>query len=219
MSTDSADDDPDQNAEDSAAAELFQADSVPSGMVVPLFPLPDLVLFPGVLQPLHVFEPRYRALMKACLDGAGLLVLGSVLGDDRQDLAGVAQCQPMAGLGLVEQYETLPDGRYVTLVRGVARVQVNEVPSEHPFRQVAIAPVEESPVTPEQDRLFRPRLLAATEQRTDDSLSLPEEISLGQLTDLLALHLALSAQQLYELFCETSIRARAEAALELHIRI
>ena len=36
---------------------------------LPIFPLPDLVVFPGMLQPLHIFEPRYRAMTREALAG------------------------------------------------------------------------------------------------------------------------------------------------------
>ncbi|MDG2469296.1 MAG: LON peptidase substrate-binding domain-containing protein, partial [Pirellulaceae bacterium] len=95
--------------------------------IVPLFPLPDLMLFPGQVLPLHVFEQRYRQMTRDLLDGSGELVLGTVLGEDKQSLAGVASVQPVAGLGRLEKYEKLPDGRYLLVVLGISRVWVEPI--------------------------------------------------------------------------------------------
>ena len=68
---------------------------------VPLFALPDLVVFPGFPQPLHIFEPRYKQMMEDLLDRGGQLAIGTVLGEDRDHLEGDAPIQPLGCVGSV----------------------------------------------------------------------------------------------------------------------
>src|SRR3954470_12159863 len=91
-----------------------------------LFPLPNLVLFPHVVQPLHVFEPRYRQMTADALAGDRLiaLVLLKPGWEDEYDARPAAH--PCARLGRVVADQLLPDGRYNLLVRGLARLRVRD---------------------------------------------------------------------------------------------
>ena len=58
----------------------------PGSRILPLFPLPDLILFPGQLVPVHIFEPRYRKMAEDLLDNTGEIIIGTVLGEDQEQL-------------------------------------------------------------------------------------------------------------------------------------
>jgi Lon protease-like protein len=104
---------------------------------VPLFPLPDVVLFPYALMPLHIFEDRYRQMTRQLLEGDKLIVMGRRLEDE------VAGGPPpavatIAGVGEVVLAHELPDGRYNLVLRGRARVRIDaELPSDEPYRLVS----------------------------------------------------------------------------------
>ena len=89
------------------------------GEAVPLFPLPNLFLIPGALLPLHIFEERYRTMARDLLDSAGRLVLGTVLKEEGAAMGSNPTIEPLAGLGYLENYQILPDGRFLILVRGL----------------------------------------------------------------------------------------------------
>lgn len=182
---------------------------------MPLFPLPDLILFPGVVQPLHIFEPRYRQMVGDLLDAAGHLVVGTVLGSSEMARE-PAPVQPLAGLGRVEDYQRLPDGRYVILLRGVGRVQLVEVPSDRLYRKVQIDFVAETEQAFADSERYCERVREATLARSTGELELPARVSLAEITDLLLLHLGLPAKLLYDVFAITSVRERARTALALH---
>lgn len=187
------------------------------GTTLPLFPLPDVVLFPGVVQPLHIFEPRYRQMMNDALDATGRIVIGTVLADDHHRLPGDdAPVQPVAGLGQIDDYQRLDDGRYVMLLSGVARVQIVDAPSDRLYRRVTVTEIDEDPVPGNEEETRREQVMEAILERTAQTSLVPEEAPLGQLVDLLLLHLRLSSQSLYEGFAETDVAARAERALQLH---
>jgi Lon protease-like protein len=187
------------------------------GQVVPLFPLPDLILFPGVLLPLHVFESRYRQMIQDLLDQNGNLVMGTVLGPHREEMDGSPPVEAMAGIGQVENYQTLPDGRFLVLLRGVARVHIEEVPSDRLYRKVAVQPVDETqPSTPEEEEKLRAELMEAIAARATDEPELPDGIPVAQLADLLLILLRLPAETLYLHYANLDVGARARAALARH---
>ena len=108
---------------------------------VPLFPLPDVVLFPGVQLPLHVFEGRYRQLVRDCMEGSRLLSV-PCLRPPRPNDEGPPALHESAGLGRIAQCVRLPDGRFNIAVLGLCRARLRELPSDAPYRvaQVEIVP-------------------------------------------------------------------------------
>jgi Lon protease-like protein len=105
---------------------------------LPIFPLPDVVLFPHALLPLHVFEPRYKALVKDVLAGNRLIGIARLRPGFETDYEGRPPVFDIAGVGEVVQAQALSDGRYNMLVRGLARIRIDtEHPAELPYRMVS----------------------------------------------------------------------------------
>jgi Lon protease-like protein len=114
---------------------------------MPLFPLPNVVLFPNASLRLHIFEERYRAIPRDILAGArflamGLIVEGASPADERPAV------EPIAGVGEVIMAHELPDGRFNLVVRGHARVHIDqELSSDQPYRLVSATVLPDLPVT------------------------------------------------------------------------
>lgn len=178
---------------------------------VPIFPLPGVFLFPAQLLPLHVFEPRYRQLVEDCLDGPGRIVLGTIVGEGTP-----APIMPVAGLGEIVRHEKLADGRFHLWLLGLARVRIEEVPSDRLYRQVRCLPFDEVPVPPDEGRRLRTLLRAATQSRIEQQLPLPETTPTGMLADLLLQTLEAPQQVVEQIFAETSVAERARKALAAH---
>src|SRR5215831_15008457 len=105
---------------------------------LPIFPLPDVVLFPHALMPLHVFEPRYRAMTRDVLAGDQMLSVVRLRPGFEKDYDGRPPVYEVAGMGEVVQSQALPDGRFNLLVRGLSRVRIErELPPELPYRLVS----------------------------------------------------------------------------------
>jgi len=188
--------------------------------VVPLFPLPDLILFPGVLLPLHIFEPRYRQMIEDLLDGNGNLVMGTVLEEQPSGTKKNPEVEPVAGMGQVENYQQMPDGRFLILLRGLSRVRIEEVPSDRLYRKVAVKPVKETePESGEEETALREALMKAIDSRSEHDLELPDGLPVGQLADLLLILLKLPPKTLYRHYRNLDVGARAEAALDLHAEV
>lgn len=115
--------------------------------VIPVFPLESTVLLPGEVLPLHIFEPRYRDMVRDAL--AGHRVIGMVqslpakFGDD----VGDAKIRHVGCLGLIAQHQELQDGRFLMWLLGVERFRIDEELSPATaYRQVRVhySPVEQS---------------------------------------------------------------------------
>ena len=105
---------------------------------VPVFPLPQVVLFPGALMPLHIFEPRYRAMTRDVLASTRRLCIVQIPEDHSIDDYGQPQIAAIAGVGEIVKCDALPDGRFNMLVEGKARARVQELPFKRPYRKADI---------------------------------------------------------------------------------
>ncbi len=104
---------------------------------LPIFPLPNCVLLPGGLLPLHVFEPRYRELTRDCLAGHQLMAVARLRPGFETTYYGRPPVYDRCGLGRIICSEELPDGRFALLLRGIARVEIaRELPAAHAYRTV-----------------------------------------------------------------------------------
>lgn len=112
---------------------------------MPMFPLPQIVFFPHTTLPLHIFEPRYRQMIRDVREHGWPIVMGNLPENRTFDEFGRPAVLPVAGVGFMSQCEELPDGRFLIELTGVARVRIVE---EHPpqalYRTVAVELLEES---------------------------------------------------------------------------
>lgn len=110
-------------------------------MTAPLFPLPNVVLFPDTWLPLHVFEPRYRRMVEDALEADGVVVI--VLARRESPPGDWPAIHPLGTLARVEVAERLDDGRYHLAVRGLARVRIGsleERPGEYFVGEIEARP-------------------------------------------------------------------------------
>ncbi len=109
-----------------------------------IFPLPSAHLFPHTLLPLHVFEPRYRALTRDCLAGSRLMAVALLRPGYEPDYEGRPDVHPVCGVGEIVEHRRYPDGRYDLLLRGIGRVRiVRELAPDEPYRLVEAARLDE----------------------------------------------------------------------------
>ena len=114
---------------------------------LPLFPLP-LVLFPGATLPLHVFEPRYRALLADCRAGDGRFGI-VVSGEAGAPAPGVVGC-----VAELRDVQMLPDGRANIVVEGAERFAIAHlVDAGTPYQTAEVRPWEDLPEPEAADAL------------------------------------------------------------------
>lgn len=155
---------------------------------IAVFPLPNVVLFPGAALPLHIFEPRYRVMLKDCLAGHRAIAIGQ----EAEDGA-------IVGGGLIVEHHQLPDGRSNILVVGEARLRLEEVFEEdlprYPYRRARAVVLDNlSFEVPEQDKtaLIAAASMFASEVKKHDgsfSFRVPTNASAAELADVCAYQL------------------------------
>jgi Lon protease-like protein len=117
-----------------------------TGTRLPMFPLSS-VLFPHASMPLHVFEPRYRAMLRDCL--AGDARFGIVLIERGSEVGGSDQRSALGTRGVISQAAELPDGRWVLEVEGEALIEVEEWLPDDPYPEALVRGV--TPVVGAED--------------------------------------------------------------------
>jgi Lon protease-like protein len=100
---------------------------------LPIFPLPGAVLLPHALVPLHIFEPRYRKMIRDCAAGLRVLSLANI-GDETARPPKVLET---IGVGVLARVEPLADGRFNIVLRGISRARIAaELDTAEPYRLV-----------------------------------------------------------------------------------
>lgn len=186
-----------------------------------LFPLPNLVLYPHVMQPLHIFEERYREMMEDALAGDRLIAMALLKPGWEIDYESRPPISRYACLGKIVAHNRLTDGRYNLLLLGVQRIRIcQELAPLRAFRQAEVALVDDcyECATCHQLKSLTHSLLAAFRKRLPCSCEVPEQIeemlsqnlSLGAMTDLAAYTLPLDGAVKERLLGEMRVVKRAQ---------
>lgn len=118
---------------------------------LPLFPLPNVVHFPNAVLPLHVFEPRYRAMVDDALAGDRFIGMVLLKPGYENDYEGCPPIHDVACLGKIVEEHRLPDGRFNILLLGAARVRIAREVSQIPYRVAEVEIIEEVPFRDEAE--------------------------------------------------------------------
>ena len=110
---------------------------------VPLFPLPNVVLFPGAILPLHIFEERYKAMTADALRGPRRIAMALLRPGWEKNYPGRPAIEPVVCVGDIISHERLEDGRYNFLLRGYKRATVVREYGDEPYRVGWFEPVQE----------------------------------------------------------------------------
>ena len=113
--------------------------------LLPLFPLPNIVLFPNVFLPLHIFEPRYRDMVTDALASDRLIGMVLLKPGWEHDYEGRPPVYPMGCSGVITHVDRLPDGRYNIVLRGLERFRMLEEDHLRPYRRANVEPAAEHP--------------------------------------------------------------------------
>src|SRR5215471_15551317 len=108
---------------------------------IPIFPLPNVVLFPNVFLPLHIFEPRYRQMVDASLNGDRIIGMVLLRPGWERDYEGRPSVYPIGCSGVMTHVERLADGRYNLVLRGVERFRVVEEDHAKSYRRAIVDPL------------------------------------------------------------------------------
>ena len=137
---------------------------------IPIFPLPNAVLFPNVFMPLHIFEPRYRAMVADALAGDRIIGMVLLKAGFEVDYDGRPPIFPVGCAGVITHSERLADGRFNIVLKGLEKFRVIGEDASRPYRLAHIDGMPELVSDAERAELHRMRrrleaLLAAAVER------------------------------------------------------
>jgi Lon protease-like protein len=119
---------------------------VPASKIVPVFPLPGVVMFPRTVLPLHIFEPRYREMIRDATRAEGLLAVALLRPGWEENYEGSPAFHEVATVGRIEDLERSSDGRFYLRLVGLTRVALGEVVGASPYRTVVAREIPEPAV-------------------------------------------------------------------------
>jgi Lon protease-like protein len=194
-----------------------------------LFPLPNLVVFPHVMQPLHIFEPRYRQMLEDSLADDLLIGMALLAPGWEKDYEGRPPLRQVGCLCRVATHHRTDDGSYNVLMLGLRRIVIErELPPDRTFRiaDVRICEDEYPDSSADERSELQRRLLESFKQmlpRVPEAYEqldqlLGNQISLGMLTDIVGYTLDLGLDFKEQLLAETGVDRRAELLLERFAR-
>ena len=178
---------------------------------IPLFPLPGVVLLPGTLLPLHIFEPRYRAMVADVLAGSRTIGM-ALLKPGWQDQGGNPAIYPVGGAGQIVDFEELPDGRYNIVLEGKFRYRVLEEAPANPYRTARVAEIASLPFSSADEEAHVSRMASKLFEGIGTQMELPplpdSALSPERLSSEIALRLRYSPEELQALLETDSVPAR-----------
>ena len=183
---------------------------------IPLFPLPGVVLLPGTMLPLHIFEPRYRTMVADALEGDRTIGMAMLKpGEEAESEA--PQIYRVGGAGEIVESERLEDGRYNILLEARFRFRVLQEAPPDPYR---VARVEEVRSVPFADPSEQARIRSNAAALFDEvarELELPplpsETLAPERLASEIALRLRYTPQELQSILETDALAARFETLI------
>jgi Lon protease-like protein len=187
---------------------------------IPIFPLPNVVLFPNVFLPLHIFEPRYRAMLADALAGDRLIGMTLLQPGFEAQYHGRPPVYPIGCAGVITHAEQLPDGRSNVVLRGLEKFRIIDEDASREYRLARIEHLPETLSAPEKVvlRQRRNRLearLAVAIERGGADPRFPSVISDEDMVNALSQYLGLEPVERQALLERPGIVARCEALIEL----
>ena len=184
--------------------------------VMPVFPLQDVMLFPNVSRPLHIFEPRYRAMIADALEGDRLIGMVTLEPGYEAEYEGRPPIFPIGCAGRITEAEELPDGRYLIVLRGLVKFRVLDEDQSRPYRLARVEALPELVDDAELTALGELRgaleaILAAARDGTSAPAALPDE----DLVNGLAQYAPMDPRERQRLLEAPGPLARAEALVEM----
>jgi Lon protease-like protein len=189
--------------------------------ILPIFPLPNVVLFPNVFLPLHIFEPRYREMVADALESDRLIGMALLQPGWEHEYEGRPPVYPIGCSGVITHFERLADGRYNLVLRGLERFKILEEDHDRPYRRAVVESLLECGLTADDRAAVRNQrakletLLAPAVEKSGADPRTAAAMSDEDLVHALAQYLDLEPLEKQALLEQHSLRRRAESLVEL----
>jgi Lon protease-like protein len=188
--------------------------------LIPIFPLPNAVLFPNVFLPLHIFESRYRSMVGDAL--AGDRIIGMVLLQPgyESDYAGRPPVYEVGCAGVITHAERLADGRFNIVLRGIEKFRITAEDESKSYRLAHVEPMPEPSDEEERAAIRKQRqrleaLLAAAVERAGSEPKFPPAVPDDDLVNALSQYLELDPIERQALLEQPGVLKRCRALINL----
>ena len=185
--------------------------------LLPIFPLPNVVLFPGVFLPLHIFEPRYRTMVDDALNGDRIIGMVLLRPGWERDYDGRPPVYPIGCAGVITHAERLTDGRFNIVLRGMEKFRVTAEENDRPYRIACVDAIPER--SADADRLEiraeRRRLEALLVPQPDADPKVPTSMPDEDLVNALAQYLEFEPVEKQALLERDGVLQRCRSLIEL----
>ncbi len=187
---------------------------------IPIFPLPNVVLFPNVFLPLHIFEMRYRAMVTEALAGDRIIGMTLLRPGFEVEYEGTPAIYPVGCAGVITHAEPLADGRFNIVLRGMEKFRVLDETLRSGYRLATVEGMPETLVEGDRPELTEHRrrleaLLAAAVERQAGEPRFPPAVPDEDLVNALAQYLELETVERQALLERNGTLARCVGLIEL----
>jgi Lon protease-like protein len=187
---------------------------------LPIFPLPNVVLFPNVFLPLHIFEPRYRDMVGDALEGDRMIGMVLMRAGWQADYEGRPPVYPVGCAGLITHSERLDDGRYNIVLRGFEKFRITGEDDTRSYRIARVESMMETMREGDREAMQRERrrletLLVPQPQGRGVDPKMPPSMSDEDLVNALAQYLELEPVEKQALLERDGLLARCQSLIEL----
>jgi uncharacterized protein len=189
--------------------------------LLPLFPLPNVVLFPNVFLPLHIFEERYREMVSDAIAGDRMIGMVLLRPGWEHDYEGRPLVYPIGSSGVITHFERLTDGRYNIILRGLERFRILEEDTSRIYRRAIVERLADEGLRSDDRSVIRhlraklEALLAPAVAKAGADVINASAMGDEDLINALAQYLDLEPLEKQALLERSCLRSRAESLVEL----
>lgn len=189
------------------------ADAIPQ--VIPIFPLEVAMLFPGISRPLHIFEPRYRAMVADALKGDRIVGMATLKPGYESNYEGRPPVYEIGCAGVITDVEELPGGRFNIVLRGIVKFRITGEDETRAYRLARVEALPEVLDDTEKATLskYRRRLEALITEGSDSKV--PAGTSDEELVNMVAQYLPLGLAERQGLLELKNVLLRVRALIEI----
>lgn len=189
---------------------------------VPLFPLPNVVLFPRAVLPLHIFEERYKTMTADAIEGDRQIAMALLGPGWEKNYHGSAPIHSVVCVGQILSHERLADGRYNFLLQGTGRAKVVREIAQHPYRVASLQPLVEEPAQEGElaDERRRAASVFQSEQMAASGIArrfrelLAGPVSTATIADLIAFNFLEDVSLKQSLLADCDVRRRVARTID-----
>jgi uncharacterized protein len=189
--------------------------------LLPLFPLPNVVLFPNVFLPLHIFEARYREMVSDAIAGDRMIGMVLLRPGWEHEYEGRPPVYQIGSSGVITHFERLSDGRYNIILRGLERFRILEEDTSRIYRRAIVERLTDEGLRSDDRTVIRhlraklEALLAPAVAKAGADVINASAMGDEDLINALAQYLDLEPLEKQALLERSCLRSRAESLVEL----